>query len=685
VDNKDGPRYVSPNNNGTVVFKERVNTLIQDNVEIAEVVIEKYYIETTLEDLVNKHPNEIFWALNSNLDYSDFDFDWRPSIEQANFVHVFGLAESQKTQTYFVNSTAWLKGNRELNFVEKQIVKDADMFFVDKGNSESQERFDKLKQKFPKIQKTRYLNSWVDTINRCINRASNNLCWILNSELDYTNFDFNYYPNPWQMKMVHVFGTQWSHWGTTFMVNRETFSTDTKYINIIEHLSNLNFIKNSTAMATNVLYDVYYIDHGNTPNLSVENVVPYDTDYLTTFKNILAKLPEKKEHYIWIASTVCDYEGFDFTYICDPFAREQLHVFPSDKQKFGDTFLVNVNKLRELINDMESLKNYDKINFNQHMRTKRLTPPTIVTEFDTHVASVMQDFDFPYAVFVTEDNKDIVAVEEEPMSLWDRESKNILITSTGGTRIIVPKEAKQYVETQLYDYPYIKTASRIAKSNPLDIVFLSNGESCADENYEHLLKATKGLPNRIVRVDGVNGRVEAYHAAAEASNTPWMFTVFAKLKVNTKFDFNWQPDRLQIPKHYMFLAKNPVNGLIYGHQGMIAYNKEMTLNNPGYGLDFTLDSPHETIELLSGIATYNTDDWSTWRTAFREVIKLKKEDSEISNSRLEAWLTKATGDFAQSSLEGAKDGIDYYNEVDGKTDKLKLSYEWAWLRERFSK
>jgi hypothetical protein len=360
-------------------------------------------------------------------------------------------------------------------------------------------------------------------------------------------------------------------------------------------------------------------------------------------------------------------------------------VFPSDKQKFGDTFLVNVNKLRELINDMESLKDYDKINFNQHQRTKRLEAPVIVSDFDSHVATVMQDFDFPYATFVTSDNKDITVVEEEPMNLWDIESKNILITSTGGTRIIVPKEAKQYVETQLYDYPYIKTASRLAKSSPLDIVFLSNGEACADENYEHLLKATKGLPNRIVRVDGVNGRVEAYHAAAEASNTPWMFTVFAKLKINTKFDFNWQPDRLQIPKHYMFLAKNPVNGLIYGHQGMIAYNKQMTLDNPGYGLDFTLDSPHETIELLSGIATYNTDEWSTWRTAFREVIKLKKEDSEISNSRLEAWLTKATGDFAQSSLDGAKDGIDYYNEVDGKTDKLKLSYEWAWLRERFSK
>jgi hypothetical protein len=699
TDDKDGPRYVPTINNSEVVFKQRIYKPIEDDAPLVEdVTIGQYYIETTLEDLVNKHPNEIFWALNPSIDYKLFDFAWRPEIVtiswESDYVHVFGSPDSPLTQTYFVNAKSYMSGKKDFKFVENIKLSEEylstlfvkpDMFFVDRGNSESSERFALLKSKFGNIQKTRYLNSWVDTINRCINRSSTELCWILNSELDYSDFDFHYYPNPWQMKMVHVFGTQWSHWGTTFIVNRDTFSADTKYIKIIEHLSNLNFVKDRIAKATNVLYDVYYIDHGNSDNLPSTNVVPYDTDYFTTFKNILSKLPEKKEQYIWIASTVCDYEGFDFTYICDPFAREQLHVFPSDRQKFGDTFLVNVNKLRELIDNMESLKDYDKINFNQHQRTKRLAPPTIVTEFDTHVASVMQDFDFPYAVFVTEDNKDIVAVEEEPMSLWNVESKNILITSTGGTRIVVPKEAKQYVETQLYDYPYIKTSSRLARSNPLDIVYLSNGESCAEENYEHLLKATKGLENRIVRVDGVNGRVQAYHAAAEASNTPWMFTVFAKLKVNTKFDFNWQPDRLQIPKHYMFLAKNPVNNLIYGHQGMIAYNKQMTLDNTGYGLDFTLDSPHETVELLSGIATYNTDEWSTWRTAFREVIKLKKDGSDISLKRLEAWMTKADGNFAQYSLDGAHAGIEYYHEVDGKIDKLKLSYEWAWLRERFNK
>jgi hypothetical protein len=217
----------------------------------------------------------------------------------------------------------------------------------------------------------------------------------------------------------------------------------------------------------------------------------------------------------------------------------------------------------------------------------------------------------------------------------------------------------------------------------MDIVFLSNGETGAEENYEHLLRVTKGLKNRVVRVDGVNGRVAAYHAAAEASNTPWMFTVFAKLKVSPKFDWNWQPDRMQISKHYIFQAKNPVNGLIYGHQAMIAYNKKLTLANEGKGLDFTLDDEHEVVELLSGTAMYNTDPFSTWRTAFREVLKLKAEDSDIARERLDAWMNKADGDFAQFSIKGAVDADEFYEEVNGDFNQLKLSYEWAWLRKRF--
>jgi hypothetical protein len=695
---QDGPKYITPGNDGHVVLLE--NIMLTDS----KIQYPHYYIETTLEALIEEHKDEIFWALRKNIDYTNFDFEWQPTKESAFNINTFGSPESETTQTYLVNGKMWQNGYRDLTFIENtkldeeylsKLFKQVDAFFVDKGNKESAVRFEQLKLKFPNITKTRYLNSWVDTINRCINKSTTDVCWILNSELDYDNFDFNYYPNPWQMKMVHVFGTQWSHWGSTFMVNKETFAEDTKYVKIIEHLSNLNFVKTKRAFASNCLYDVYLIDYGNdtTNNITslLENktkrtveIINYEGDYLTTLKNMLHKLDNKKDHYIWICSSICDYTSFDFTYICDPFSLEQLHVFPSDLQKFGDTFFVNVNNLRILVEDLDKLENIEKINFNQHQRVTRLPSPNFITESDTHVSITTTTFNWPYATFITYDNKEINVVDHEPISMWSKEAKNILITSTGGTRIIVPKEANDYVEKELYDYPYISKSSKLVKSKPLDIVFLSNGEPGADENYEHLLNVTKNLPNCVVRVDGVTGRVAAYHAAADASSTPWMFTVFAKLKVDNKFDFSWQPDRLQVPKHYIFHATNPVNNLEYGHQAMIAYNKQITLSNMGKGLDFTLDNEHEVVDINSGIAVYNTDEFSTWRTSFREAIKLRLEDSTISRHRLKVWSTVGEGDFAQYSIQGAQHAVEYYESVNGELDKLRLSYDWPWLQEYFN-
>ena len=677
----NGPRYTMPDAT-EVVFMERT-------VETRKAVVNRYKIKTTLEDLMAEHPEEVFWAINPDLSYDKFNFSWRPNEENFRHVNVFGNEYSMNTQTYYVNAPLYLMGHTEFNYVEGQTVEidsNLSMFYIDRSNPESTERFNVLKERYPQIQKTRYLNSWVDTINRCINKSQTKLSWILNSEIDYSEFEFDFYPSPWQERMVHVFGTQWSHWGTTFMVNKESFSEDTKYVKIIEHLNVLNFVKSKRTIARNCLYPIYLIDHGNecsdTINGISVNKISYEHSYLRTFKKLLTTLSQKNEHYIWICSSVCNYENFDFSYICDPYAKDQLHVFPSDKQKFGDTFLIDVNKLRSLIEDMDMLEDYEKINYNQHQRVKRLPAPTIISG-DTHCDSIQQEFDFPYAIFKTNDNKDLNVVDNEPMNLWAPNTKNIIVTSTGGSRIIVPKEAKKYIDGELYDYPYISRSNNLSQSQPLDIVFLSNGETGADENYEHLLKVTKGLRNRVVRVDGVDGRVAAYHAAAEASNTPWMFTVFAKLRVNSKFDWSWQPDRLQVPKHYIFTATNPVNKLEYGHQAMIAYNKKITLANNGTGLDFTLDNEHEVVDINSGVAVYNTDSWSTWRTAFREAIKLVAATDDMSKQRLDAWLTVGEGDFAQYSCEGARHAIEYYNQVNGDLDKLRLSYDWPWLRSYF--
>lgn len=107
------------------------------------------------------------------------------------------------------------------------------------------------------------------------------------------------------------------------------------------------------------------------------------------------------------------------------------------------------------------------------------------------------------------------------------------------------------------------------------------------------------------------------------------------------------------------------------------------LANPGVGLDFTLDSPHEVVPILSGTANYGYSDWMCWRTAFREVLKLKAALPDIeAEYRLRTWLTPTFRSYASAwkwSAIGAQDAVEYYDEVGGDFDALKKSYDWAWL------
>jgi hypothetical protein len=270
--------------------------------------------------------------------------------------------------------------------------------------------------------------------------------------------------------------------------------------------------------------------------------------------------------------------------------------------------------------------------------------------------------------------------------LWREKTKTIVPLSAGATSVVVPKSAISCVKTQLYDYPHIDRTQKMLKDELLDIVFISNGEPSTESTFNHLHNTVSNLftANKIHRIDGVNGRVAAYHAAAEISTTPWFFAVFAKLFVSEKFDWSWQPDRMQQSKHYIFHALNPVNGLEYGHQAMIAYNKRLVLDNTGQGLDFTLDDAHEVVPILSGTALYNISPWVAWRTAFREVLKLQASLPDVENEyRLSQWLSTNPGSSQIVNEEwsrwGAEDAVEYYNEVNGDFDALKKSYEWSWL------
>ena len=88
---------------------------------------------------------------------------------------------------------------------------------------------------------------------------------------------------------------------------------------------------------------------------------------------------------------------------------------------------------------------------------------------------------------------------------------------------------------------------------------------------------------------------------------------------------------------------------------------------------------------VASISRFNTDPWITWRSAFREVLKLKLEVDEGAGlelrHRLRVWCERAEGDNAEYCLQGANDALEYYNSVSGDYEMLKLSFDWPWLQQ----
>ena len=237
--------------------------------------------------------------------------------------------------------------------------------------------------------------------------------------------------------------------------------------------------------------------------------------------------------------------------------------------------------------------------------------------------------------------------------------------------------------SQIYDYPYIiKQKDRYLDEKLQDVIFISNGEPMAEDNWDNL----KSICPRAKHSKGVTGREAAYKTAAKLSGTPWFFAVFAKTEVLPTFDFSFQPDYLQEPKHYIFHSRNPLNGLEYGAMNINLYNKQLVLDTVP-GIDFTLSAAHAVVPICASIGRFNTDPWITWRSAFREVLKLRQEVEQGAGveiqHRLNVWMTVAEGENAEYCLRGAWDADSYYTKVQGNTDKLQLSFDWAWLQDYY--
>ena len=634
-----------------------------------------YHNDTTITRL----PSEEHWTLPKH-DIQNFDYSWHPDPTDPPLVYQFGtqwqLTGGPQYKTDNAVNVKYVEEPRAVKTsvdncweLPKHDIKDFDYTW------HPDDRDPVMNYQFgTQWQLTggpRYKISNSDTTKyvatpRAVKTSIDNH-WVIPDTVE--DFDYTWHPDDRDPDMNYQFGTQ--HQKTGGPQYKISDSDTVKYITQVK--------ARGSRIATQAVVVNHNNDNSITPDIDVIKKSRYFDNYLDTLKRVAKSLPDDVE-FVWILSSLCDYTDFDFTWHPEQWQQGMLHVFQSDGEKFGDTFFMHVPSFRERIDTVELLDWYD-LNF-LDVSVPRLPIPWIKHTDDSHVNQVKQcKLVDPLIVFQNDDYQGSLPA----VPLWRAKTKTVTPLTTRGTTVIVPRQAIVEVREQLWDYEFIDKTHQTVRDKPLDIVFIDNGEVNREENFQHLTSTVN--TNTIHRVSNVKGRVAAYQAAAKVSTTPWFFAVFAKLKVDDNFDWSWQPDCLQQPKHYIFHARNPINGLEYGHMAMIAYNKKLVLSNDAPGLDFTLDQAHEVVPILSGQANYADDEFMAWRSAFREVIKLKhsvEQQPDVETEyRLRAWLTKGEGVKGQWSMTGSKDAVDYYEEVNGDFDLLKLSYDWQWLNERY--
>ena len=496
-------------------------------------------------------------------------------------------------------------------------------------------------------------------------KTSRDEYWNVPDGVDTGTFDWTWHPDDTDPPFIYQFGTQ--HQRTGGPKYTVPGATDTKFVDQIR-------IKTDAKSA--VIFEIDHMDGAAGQIANVVRTVRYFDNYRDTLIR-LAKSIGTQYEFVWVCSSICDYTNFDFSWHPEQWQATMLHVFRSNNQKFGDTFYMHVPTFAAHAEKKKLLEWYS-VNF-VNTAVPRRPMPVIQHNQDSHVDMVKtQDFSGPLALFST--NNQVKTIPTVP--LWRENTKTIVSLSAGASSVIVPKTAIPYIKTQLYDYPYIDKTQRDQLDLAQDVVFISNGESMAEQNWNQLHRQC----SRSKRSDGVVGREAAYKAAAKISTTPWFFAVFAKTEVLPDFKFDYQPDRMQQPKHYIFHSRNPLNGLEYGAMNINLYNRQLVLDTVP-GLDFTLSAAHDVVPICASISRFNTDPWVTWRSAFREVLKLQREVDlgagiEIEY-RLRIWKTVAVGENAKWCLQGSQDAVEFYNSVNGEYEQLRLSFDWAWLQDYY--
>lgn len=542
-----------------------------------------------------------------------------------------------------------------------------DIFYVSRSTIDSDD-WNQFHSRFPSSQKIEN----VKTFNDIKKKAFTKFFWVVWNDLIIApEFDFSYRIPKWDEEYIHIWKNAEYFDGVCLFSKGNTFSQrefDTRF-----------FVNNKKEIDEVASYPKAF------------EIVTIDTyeEYLETIESV-------KTNMFWIVwNDLMPLDSFKFDFQV-PFYNQHIpHVFkngeffdgivllsktkPVVKKEFVHRFFINKKEIDIRASVPKQYEQFSLEYYEDYLAAKEKSKTEL---FYLVPEEVEVKDDFKFDLYFSHHNSYERKINHvfKNQDIDEDKYNGIMLLSKSSELSKREIDFRYLIEKKEYDV----VASTLKY---YDIIFISYNEPNADESYKTLLKR---FP-RAKRVHGVKGIHQAHIEAAKLSKTPMFWVVDADATIVDDFNFDLRLHKYDRDIVHIWHSRNPVNDLEYGYGGVKLLPKYLTLSMNTETVDMTtsISKKIRIMPTVSNYTSFNTDPFSTWKSAFRECVKLAsraidRDYQAETEDRLRTWCTvgsdKPLGSYAiAGAIAGAKYG---YNNITDPEALSKIN-NFEWLLEQY--
>ena len=542
-----------------------------------------------------------------------------------------------------------------------------DIIFITKNINNPE--YKRLQEIYPTIKRA-------ESFDHAKEKSLTDMFWCVWEDLKILDsFNFSYTVDDWDKDYIHLFLNDGGYDGALCLCPKSCIPSKRE----VEYHTFLKNIKKVPIQVSTIRnYDIFTVDSYN--------------DYISALENTTTDM-------FWAVSnnlSIKDEFTFDITFRqSNQYDKLQNHTFVhsvNDKKLYNGIFLCSTYKhlsKREVeYKYIVTRKEWDIIASGPCTYDK-----FIIDTYEDYLQAYNKsntemfwiipkdvDVDFDFNLYFSHDNE------------YDRKINHVMLNGKYHDGIILCSKHSK-ISPREFSFRFVanKKEHNLIASNPkpYDIVFISYNEPNADSNYNDL---TARFP-RAKRIHGVKGIHQAHIAAAKLCDTDMFWVVDGDAQIVEDFNFNYQVPYWLHDQVHVWSTKNPINDLVYGYGGVKLLPRQQTIDLDINSTDMTtsISDKFAIIDQVSNVTVFNTDPFSTWKSAFRECVKLasKTIQGQVDNEteeRLDAWCTVGNDrNFGEFSISGACAGREYGYINRNSSDALKLINDFDWLHTKFIK